>query len=202
MNARDLMTPHPHVVAADESISRAARLMRDFELGCLPVVDDRSTMKLSGIITDRDLVTRCLAGSPSGEARIGDHMTAAPLATIPPDAALAEVGGMMTRHGLRRLLVTDRGKLVGIISSTDLARKIGWLPLPNGSHPRTDPPRGSPPTPPVPDRDRDRSPGVRARPSTGAGDGERLTPDAITFREFLQAPACSALPTPPAAYPE
>jgi CBS domain-containing protein len=200
MQARDLMTPDPHVIAVDESISCAARLMRDLHLGFLPVVGDRATMHLSGVITDRDIVVRCIADAPRGDARVGDYMTATVLATVPPDAELAEVGRMLVRQGLRRLLVTEGDRLIGLISRTDLARKVGWLRLPWVA----EQPDRSPAATAAAARDRGGAPTHSTRTPAAArlGGTERIEPAAITFREFLQTPTCAASPTPSVPHAE
>ena len=127
MLARDLMTPNPCVVTADDPVSHAARLMRDENVGALPVVDDRTRMHVAGVITDRDIVVRCVAARHSGECQVGDHMTTDRLDTVTPDTAATEVIRMMERDQVRRVLVTEGGRLVGIIAQADLALKDGPL---------------------------------------------------------------------------
>jgi CBS domain-containing protein len=121
------MTPVPRVVTADEPVSHAARIMRDLNVGCVPVVDDKAHLHPSGIITDRDLVVRCLAERHDRDCTVGDHMTAVGLATVTADADLAEVIQLMERNQVRRILVTEGGRLAGIIAQADLALKEGPL---------------------------------------------------------------------------
>ena len=125
MRARDLMTANPQVVTTDEPVSHAARIMRDLNVGCVPVVDDRAHLHPSGVLTDRDLVVRCLTERHQGDCRVGDHMTTGALATVTPDADALEVITLMERHQVRRVLVTENGRLVGIIAQADLALKDG-----------------------------------------------------------------------------
>jgi CBS domain-containing protein len=127
MNARDLMTPDPRVVTAEEPISRAAQIMRDLNVGCVPVVDDPAQMRVVGVLTDRDLVVRCLAERHFRDCKVGEHMTAVALDTVAPGADVADVVALMERDQVRRILVTDRGRLVGIIAQADLALKQGPL---------------------------------------------------------------------------
>lgn len=127
MLARDLMTAAPQVVTADQPVSQAARIMRDLNIGCVPVVDDMAHMQLSGVITDRDLVIRCLAERHGQDCTVGDHMTTDGLATVSPEADVSEVVRLMEREQVRRMLVTDQGRLVGIIAQADLALKDGPL---------------------------------------------------------------------------
>ena len=59
-NARDIMTDSPAVVTAETTARDAARMMEDNDCGSLPVVESRDSMKLLGIVTDRDLALRIL----------------------------------------------------------------------------------------------------------------------------------------------
>lgn len=127
MKAQDLMTPNPRVVTPDEPITHAARIMRDLDVGCVPVVDDRARMHLVGVITDRDLVVRCLVERHFRDCPVADHMTMEHLDTVSPDATVEEVMNLMERDQVRRILVTDEGRLVGIIAQADLALKQGSL---------------------------------------------------------------------------
>ncbi len=127
MKARDLMTARPLVVTPDEPLVDAARVMRDLDVGAVPVVDDPRGMHLLGVITDRDMAVRCLAAGHTGECTVGEHMTPAPLRTVEPSAGVGEVMAVMKEHRLRRVLVTDGGRLVGIIAQADLARREGLV---------------------------------------------------------------------------
>lgn len=126
MKARQLMTSDPFVITPAESIGRAAELLRDLEIGLLPVVDGVGTMRVKGVITDRDIVIRCVAREHAGRCTVADHMTAPPLATIDPDAEIRDVLALMEARQLRRILVVDSdGRLVGVIAQADVATKLG-----------------------------------------------------------------------------
>jgi CBS domain-containing protein len=125
MRARDLMTPNPKVVTAEQRVSDAARIMRDENVGCVPVVEDLSSMRPAGVITDRDIAVRCVAESDFRDCPVTDHMTAGRLDRVTPDADAAEVMELMERDQLRRILVTEGDRLVGIIAQADLALKEG-----------------------------------------------------------------------------
>jgi CBS domain-containing protein len=77
------------------------------------------------VLTDRDLVVRCLAERHFRDCPVADHMTMAHLDTVAPDAAVEEVMNLMERDQVRRILVTAQGRLVGIIAQADLALKEG-----------------------------------------------------------------------------
>lgn len=127
MNARALMTTNPQVVTGEDTVRHAARAMRDRGVGLLPVVDDRAHMHLRGVITDRDIVVRCVSEPPHGECQVEDHMTVAHLDTASPDATVQEVIARMERAQVRRLMVVEAGRLVGVIAQADLALKEGPL---------------------------------------------------------------------------
>lgn len=126
MKARDIMTSDPFVVTGGDPAWRAAEIMRDLEIGLVPVVDNRSEMHLGGVVTDRDLTVRCLAGRHEPGCPVSAHMTPGPLATVGSDADLVEILARMGEAQVRRIPVVDgRGRVIGIIAQADLATKVG-----------------------------------------------------------------------------
>ena len=131
MKARDLMTPRPHVVLPDEPVLRAAEIMRDHDVGAVPVVDGRESMVLVGVVTDRDLAVRHVAAAHHHDCPVREHMSADHLVTVRPGADADEVMKRMRRGKVRRVMVTDEdGALQGVVALADLARGEG------GDHPR------------------------------------------------------------------
>ena len=126
MKARSLMTPHPCVVLPDEPVLKAAETMRDHDIGAVPVVDGRESMRLVGVVTDRDLVVRHLAAGHPDDCRVREHMTTVPLVTVRPGAGVDEVLEVMRERRVRRVMVTDgEGVLRGVIAQADLLRLEG-----------------------------------------------------------------------------
>lgn len=119
MDVRELMTAPVRAVGIEDTLNCAARMMRDFALGCLPVVDD--TGRLVGILTDRDIA---LSAHEAGEAlwrlRVADSMHS-PVYTVHPDDDIAMAARVMRRHRVRRLPVVEGERPVGMISLDDLA---------------------------------------------------------------------------------
>ncbi|RJQ87245.1 CBS domain-containing protein [Amycolatopsis panacis] len=120
--AQDIMHTGATCVGEHETLHNAAQRMRDLDVGALPICgeDDR----LRGIITDRDIVVKCLAAG--GDPRT---MTAGRLAEGVPylvrsDAKVDEVLDVMEKHQVRRVPVLDGHRLVGMISEADLARHL------------------------------------------------------------------------------
>jgi len=126
MKAHEIMTPRPEVVTARDPISRAAEIMRDRDVGVVPVVRDTSSMVLEGVITDRDLAVRHVADKHTDDCTVGSHMSRTKLQVVGESDDLATVIATMERAEVRRVPVTDKnGKLLGIIAQADVARCEG-----------------------------------------------------------------------------
>ena len=119
--AREIMTEGADCARADETLADAARKMRDLGVGALPIcgADDR----LQGVVTDRDIVVRCVAegGDPSSMP-VSDLAEGKPV-TIGADDPVDEALRTMIEHGVRRLPVIDGERLVGMVSQADVARE-------------------------------------------------------------------------------
>ena len=115
MTVKDLMTANVRSVKPDAAADVAAELMRSENIGLVPVCDSQN--HLLGVITDRDLVIRKSHGKTAAEVMTQDVQTVTSRMNI-HDAAL-----LFSRFGVRRLPVIDDGRLVGILSLKDLARK-------------------------------------------------------------------------------
>ena len=123
MQVRDIMTDRVISVSQMEPVSSAARLMKRHNLGALPVCDDGG--RLRGVITDRDIVTRCVAADMEpADTRIREIMSRG-ITTCRTDEDISDVLRAMGREQVRRLPVTQDGRLVGMVSLADLARSAG-----------------------------------------------------------------------------
>ena len=106
-------------VEADDSVEVAARLLSRRNVGVLPVTG--ADGRLQGILTDRDIVLRCIAASfDPAQTRVRQIMTANPISVRPDDDAEA-AAALMAQRQIRRLPVTKHGKLVGMVSLGDFA---------------------------------------------------------------------------------
>ena len=120
MKVRDIMTKDPETVAPGTPIADVAALMRDLDVGIIPVVNNE---ELVGVITDRDITIRVTAaGLAPFEVSVQDFLSPNPV-SVSPDDDLDEARQMMAEHQIRRLLVTEDNKLVGILSIGDVATK-------------------------------------------------------------------------------
>ena len=121
MKVRDCMTKNVICVGEYESADVAARLMARYNLGSLPV--RRLDGSLSGMVTDRDLVVRCMAADKTpGSVRVGSVMTRR-LVSVPEHLDVSMAAQLMAREQVRRLPVTGPGGLVGYLTLADLAKK-------------------------------------------------------------------------------
>ena len=119
MKLRDIMTQAPVKIHPNESVAVAARLLTRYNIGALPVC--REDGKLCGVVTDRDLVTRCMAAeNAAAGTRVGDVMTGRVI-WAEPDMELGTAARLMGKEQIRRLPVVENGKLCGMVSLGDLA---------------------------------------------------------------------------------
>lgn len=114
---RDLMTPGPIGVDYYQSIGDAARTMRDWGVGAVLVMTDRS---LYGLVTDRDLVVRAAAEARGPGEPVGP-LSSADLVGVAADADAGEAVRLMREHAVRRLPVIEDGYVTGVVSLGDLA---------------------------------------------------------------------------------
>lgn len=119
MKVKDLMTRDVIRIRPEEPVSVAARNLTHYNVGMLPVCGGDG--KLRGVVTDRDIVTRCLAAGRSPEnTTVGQIMTAQ-VHSVDPNMETSLAAAMMGRRQIRRLPVVESGKLCGMLSLGDLA---------------------------------------------------------------------------------
>lgn len=121
MKVQDVMTDGVIPVGAEETVDVAARSLTHYNIGALPVCDSRG--RLCGMVTDRDLVTRCLASGRKPEQTCVREIMTRQVISVTPQTSLQEAAQLMGNHQIRRLPVVDAGKLRGMVSLGDLARR-------------------------------------------------------------------------------
>jgi len=115
----DLMTRDPRTVSEASSVVEAARLMRDEDVGSVPIVEDG---RLVGMVTDRDIALRIVAEGRGLDTTVAD-IASREVVSIDPQQDVDEAMRLMSEHRLRRLpVVEEDGRLVGIVAQADLAR--------------------------------------------------------------------------------
>lgn len=118
MMISDVMTPYPETLGPDATIQKAALLMRDHDYGVIPVVDESGV--LVGIVTDRDIVVQAIAQGHGPETPLSECMTVHP-DTVPKDLPIDKALHVMNTRQIRRLPVVENGRLIGIVSFSDIA---------------------------------------------------------------------------------
>jgi CBS domain-containing protein len=120
--AREIMHPGAECVNENETLETAARMMKDLKVGALPIcgADDR----LHGIITDRDIVVRCIAEGGDPRSMTAREMAQGTPIWVEANADQTEVLRLMQQHKIRRLPVMENRRLIGMISEADLAVRL------------------------------------------------------------------------------
>lgn len=121
MKVKDIMTRSVITVDPEETVEVAARTLTQYNIGALPVCG--ADGKLCGMVTDRDLVIRCMAsGRHPGSTKVRDVMTGQ-VTSVKPDMDAGVAAHLMGRQQIRRLPVTENGQLCGMMSLGDLAAR-------------------------------------------------------------------------------
>jgi len=124
MQVRDVMTKDPASVTPGATIREAAQLMQRENVGIVPVVEEKGTNRLLGVVTDRDIAIRVVAEGRDGGTRVSDVMSSNRIRTCTVDDDVDDVMEAMADEQLRRIpIVDDRGTLVGIVAQADIVRK-------------------------------------------------------------------------------
>lgn len=118
MQVRDVMTTQVACVQPQDTVQKAAQLMKDHDVGAVPVCSGSS---LVGIVTDRDITLRCVAqGKDIRQAPVSDVMTANPV-SVSADTDVQQAAQIMSSKQIRRLPIVENNSLVGMVSLGDLA---------------------------------------------------------------------------------
>ncbi|MFJ8105218.1 CBS domain-containing protein [Streptomyces sp. NPDC096132] len=120
--AGDIMHRGARWIPAQETLDRAAQLMRELNVGALPISDENE--RLCGILTDRDIVVGCVAqGRDPSKVTAGEMARGTPR-WIDANADVGDALREMQDHQIRRLPVIENKRLVGMISEADLAQHL------------------------------------------------------------------------------
>jgi CBS domain-containing protein len=122
---REVMTPDPVCCEPDDAVTRIAALMKKEDVGSVPVVESQSSKRLVGIVTDRDIVTKVVAGGVAVDrATARDAMTSNP-ASCSEDDDVGQAMKLMAQRQIRRMPVVDaQGRVAGIIAQADVATRM------------------------------------------------------------------------------
>lgn len=116
---KEIMTKNIVAIMPDDTVEVAAKLMSDYDMGSLPVI---SGGQLKGLLTDRDIVTRCISkGKSANSTKVSDLMSTN-VAFVTPEQSVHDAISMMAAERVRRLPVVKEGFVYGMVSLTDIAK--------------------------------------------------------------------------------
>lgn len=119
LKVEDAMIRDVIAVDATSTVKEAVEIMNEHEIGCLVVIENH---RLSGILTERDILKRVLAATKDPKkTKVGEIMTTR-VFTVSPETDLEEAARLMFENNVKKLPVVSEGKLVGLVTLTDLAR--------------------------------------------------------------------------------
>ena len=120
--AREVMNAGATCINEDQTLLEAARMMRDTGVGSLPICG--KDKKLHGIITDRDIVVKCIAEGKDASTCTAAELAQGDITWVDAMTDITEVVDVMGRDQIKRLPVIEDHQLVGMISEADLARHL------------------------------------------------------------------------------
>lgn len=119
MKIKDIMAKKPITVSPDENAAVAARLLSHYNIGALPVCTSEG--RLRGVVTDRDIVLRCIAAEENpASVKVAEIMTRR-VVSVNANESVETAGKLMARERIRRLPVEENGRVVGMLSLGDLS---------------------------------------------------------------------------------
>ena len=121
MKLREIMSTHVVRIHPEESVAVASRTLTRYNIGILPVCG--SDGRICGLVTDRDIVTRCLAAGKDPKTTAVEDVMTRKIVAVRPDMDAAVAATLMGSRQIRRLPVMENGKLCGMVSLADLAGK-------------------------------------------------------------------------------
>ncbi|HEV7994465.1 MAG TPA: CBS domain-containing protein [Gemmatimonadaceae bacterium] len=148
MKVSEIMSKNPRTVSPDTPVSEAARVMKEEDVGLVPVVERvggaETRGRLVGVVTDRDIAVRHVAEGRSSDAPVSEVMSGG-VKTCTTDDSVEDAMELMGREQVRRIpIVDERGSLVGVVAQADLVRMRGkdrqaektveQISQPGGSH--------------------------------------------------------------------
>ncbi|MGI8541926.1 MAG: CBS domain-containing protein [Aridibacter sp.] len=124
MNVKEIMTKNPACCTTDNTLQEAAKMMKDNDCGCIPVVENMESKKPVGVITDRDICCRTVAeGKNPLDLTVKDAMTSN-VETVKADSSVEDCCNLMEDKQIRRVVVVDNdGGCCGIVAQADVAIK-------------------------------------------------------------------------------
>jgi len=120
MKVREAMAKTVTSAKRSDKVIDVAKKMKQEDAGFMPVVENGGTV--IGVITDRDIVIRCIAEGHDPRDETAEHLMSRQVTIIAPDDDIEEAGRTMEREAIRRLPVAENGRLVGVLSHGNLVQ--------------------------------------------------------------------------------
>ncbi len=121
MKVQDIMSRNPTCVTPETPLAEAARLMKQEDVGVVPVVESENSKRLVGLITDRDIAIRAVAEGRDGKTTSVGHIMTSEVRSASPDDSVDDIMTLMGREQVRRVpIIDERGSLVGIVAQADI----------------------------------------------------------------------------------
>jgi CBS domain-containing protein len=144
MQVREIMSSDPVCVTPDTPVEEAARLMKEKDIGLIPVVESKDSGRLAGVITDRDIAIRHVAAGSKAKRPVREVMTSN-ITTCTLDEDVNQVMEVMGREQVRRIpIVDERGSIVGVVAQADIVlqtpdgnkagKTVGDISQPSNKH--------------------------------------------------------------------
>ncbi len=121
MQVKEIMTTNIAALAPDNTVMDAAKAMKEHNIGCMPVCEPGG--KVTGIVTDRDIVVRNLAENGDAKTTLVKDIMTKNVITAEADMDINTAADLMAKHKIRRLPVLQNGSIIGMIAIGDLATR-------------------------------------------------------------------------------
>lgn len=126
MTCNEIMTTNPEVCLPSDPVIKAAQLMKSEDVGPIPIVEDKDSKKLTGIVTDRDLAIKVVADARDPKTTPVEEVMTEDVVTCKENDDIDKALKLMQDYQVRRIPVVDKGDhLLGIIAQADVATRLG-----------------------------------------------------------------------------
>lgn len=125
MELKDIMVRNVVTIDSEASVKEAAKHMNLYEIGCLIVMDKD---KVSGILTERDLLTKVVEAAKNADKTKVKDITSTKLVTGTSDMDVVDAARLMLNKKIKKLPIVNNGKLVGLVTFTDIVRTVRLEP--------------------------------------------------------------------------
>ncbi|GAB4577354.1 MAG: CBS domain-containing protein [Anaerolineales bacterium] len=124
MQVKDVMTSNPTCCTPETNLQKVAQMMVENDCGCIPVVENKATMKPVGVVTDRDICCRTVAEGQNPLDMTAEEVMSSPVVIVTPEDSIEDCCQVMEEHQIRRVPVVDAdGGCCGMVAQADVALK-------------------------------------------------------------------------------